>query len=100
MHSKKEKVDYFFGQPIITGRGDSNKATFKDSGREYAVSKVKKSGLLYESKFNDSLFIINGIKGKVEFYPGTGVFVCKSTGYRGKGADNMIKYAKTGQTSF
>jgi hypothetical protein len=49
---------------------------------------------------NDSFFIINGIKGKVEFYPGTGVFICKSTGYRGKGADNMIKYAKTGQTSF
>jgi len=99
MQNKKEKVDYFFGEPVYTDRGN-NKLAFKDSGRDYAISKVKKSGMIYESKFNDSLFIINGIKGKVEFYPGTGVFVCKSTGYRGKGADNMIKYAKTGQTSF
>lgn len=100
MHNKKERVDYFFGEPVYKDRGKINRESFKDSTRDYAVSKVKKSGLLYESKFNDSFFVINGIKGKVEFYPGTGVFVCKSTGYRGKGADNMIKYAKNGLTSF
>jgi hypothetical protein len=92
----KESKFRFFGQTYQR----NNKSTIKDSARDFAISKVKKSGLQYESKFNDSFFIINGIKGKVEFYPGTGVFICKSTGYRGKGADNMIKYAKTGQTSF
>ena len=101
MQRKEQNVNYFFGEPVYEGRNRKNfKEPSKDSGRDYAVSKIKKSGLIYESKFNDSYFIIKGIKGNVEFYPGTGVFSCKNTGYRGKGVYNLIKYAKNGSISF
>lgn len=99
MHNKSEQVGYFFGEPVYSSKKRNDNIN-KDSGRDFAINKVKKSGLLFESKFNDSLFIISGIKGKVEFYPGTGVFVCKATGYRGKGAENLIRYAKSGSISF
>lgn len=97
MERESDRVGYFFGEPVYNNK---KRDITKDSGRDFAINKVKKSGLVYESKFNDSLFIINGIKGKVEFYPGTGVFVCKATGYRGKGAENLIRYAKSGSISF
>lgn len=101
MQRKEQNVNYFFGEPVYEGRNRRiSRETTKDSGRDYAVAKIKKSGLTYESKFNDSYFIIKGIKGMVEFYPGTGVFNCKDTGYRGRGVDNLIKYAKNGSISF
>lgn len=101
MQRKEQDLNYFFGEPVYQGRSRKSSNEFKkDSGREHAVFKVKKSGLTYESKFNDSYFLIKGIKGNIEFYPGTGVFSCKDTGYRGKGVDNLIKYAKSGSTSF
>jgi hypothetical protein len=101
MQRKEQNVGYFFGEPVYEGINKRKPQEFsKDAGRDFAVSKIKKSGLIYESKFNDSFFIIKGIKGTTEFYPGTGFFTCKSTEYRGKGVDTLIKYAKIGLINF
>jgi hypothetical protein len=90
----------FFGE---TYRNNNKKEISRkdfDNGKDYDINKIKKSNLVYESKFNGSLIIVDGIHGKIEFYPGGGAFVCKSTGYRGKYVDNLINYAKFGKKSF
>lgn len=67
---------------------------------EFAVEKLQRSNLIFESKFNNSYIIVKGLKGNIDFYPGTGAFSCKSTGARGKGIESLIKYAKSGIISF
>lgn len=67
---------------------------------EFAVEKLQRSNLTFESKFNNSYIIVKGLRGDVEFYPGTGAFSCKSTGTRGRGIESLIKYAKSGNPSF
>lgn len=90
----------FFGETYNNKKKrDISRKDF-DSGKDYALSKIKKSGLIYESKFNGSLIIVDGMHGKIEFYPGGGAFICKGTGYRGKYVDNLINYAKHGKKSF
>lgn len=67
---------------------------------EFAVEKLQRSNLTFESKFNNSYIIVKGLRGNIDFYPGTGAFSCKSTGARGKGIESLIKYAKSGIVSF
>ena len=68
--------------------------------QEFAIEKLKRSNLQFEAKFNNSYIIVTGLRGKIDFYPGTGAFACKSTGARGKGIESLIKYAKSGNVSF
>ncbi len=95
---KKESTFRFFGETYT--KIDEDRRKDFDNGKDYALAKIKKSNLAYESKFNGSLIIVEGIHGKIEFYPGGGAFDCKSTGYRGKYVDNLINYAKYGKKSF
>ena len=67
---------------------------------EFAVEKLQRSNLMFESKFNNSYIIVKGLRGNIDFYPGTGAFSCKSTGTRGRGIESLIKYAKSGNPSF
>lgn len=67
---------------------------------DFVIEKLKRSNIKFESKFNNSYIIVTGLKGNIDFYPGTGAFSCKSTGARGKGIESLIKYAKSGSISF
>ena len=78
-------------------RRDSSK---KLSINDFAVEKLQWSNLTFESKFNNSYIIVKGLRGNIDFYPGTGAFSCKSTRARGKGIESLIKYAKSGIISF
>jgi hypothetical protein len=92
MNSKKQTR--FFGKTI-----DLNKKKFQNFN-DYAVSQLKKENIKFESKFNNSYLIVQGLRGSIDFYPGTGAFSCKATGSRGKGIENLIRYAKTGVPPF
>jgi hypothetical protein len=70
------------------------------SFNDYAIIQLRNSNLKFESRYNNSLIIIQGLRGSIEFYPGTGAFTCKSTGSRGRGIENVILYAKTGRPPF
>lgn len=90
----KKESHRFFGQTFeFSKKKDQN---FND----YAVHQLKKEHIEFEAKFNNSYIIVQGIKGQIDFYPGTGAFACKKTGARGKGIESLIRYAKTGIPQF
>lgn len=86
----KKESQRFFGETFEFRKKDEK--TFN----EYAVQQLKKSHIPFESKFNNSYLIVEGLRGQIDFYPGTGAFSCKKTGARGKGIESLIRYAKTG----
>lgn len=93
MDNNEKNTHRFFGQDIPNRQK-------KQPIHEFVVHKLNKSNLQFESKFNNSYIIVKGLKGSIDFYPGTGAFTCKSTGARGRGIENLIKYAKNGTIPF
>lgn len=76
------------------------KSKIKKSFNDYAIIELQKTNIKYESLFNNSYIIIQGLRGGIDFYPGTGAFHCKSTGICGRGIKNAIMYAKSGVPPF
>jgi hypothetical protein len=62
---------------------------------EYAKFKLKSYKIEFEDRFNGSMLVVNSPIGNLEYYPSKRLMICKSTGFRAKGIESLIKYYKS-----
>ena len=63
------------------------------SNRTLAPEALAKEGITFESKNDGAHLIVKQDNEKpVDFWPGTGKFICRETGKDGRGVRNVIKH--------
>lgn len=64
------------------------------SNRERAAERLKGLCIDFQSKNYGAHLIVDGLKGPIDFWPGTGRWKERATGEYGRGVKGVIKRAK------
>ena len=64
--------------------------TKRANNKIVSTQMLENSGIKYESKNNGVHLIVESANGKIDFWPSTGKWICR-TGDKGRGVTNLIK---------
>lgn len=62
------------------------------SNREQSAQMLADKGIVFEEKNFGAHLIVEGNEGYIDFWPGTGRWICRATQKRGFGVRNLLKY--------
>lgn len=59
--------------------------------REYSTEHLRKQGVEFTSHNNGAHLVVISGRQAIDFWPGTGKFITRSTGRKGRGVFNLLK---------
>ena len=63
----------------------------RQSNLQFSTELLKASGFEFESKNNGVHLIVTTGRGKIDFWPSTGLFQARWNGWQGRGIRNLLK---------
>jgi hypothetical protein len=63
----------------------------KRNNREYSTQLLIDNGVAFEEKNGGAHLIVESKSGKIDFWPSTGLYMCRESGRKGRGVRNLLK---------
>lgn len=67
------------------------------SNRDNSAALLTHAGVKFEAKSDGIHLIVDYVDGKIDFWPGTGLWIVRSNSQRGRGVQKLIYLVKKGQ---
>lgn len=68
----------------------------RSNNRKKSPQLLREAGIHFESKSQGVHLIVTGPFGLIDFWPGTGKWICRATGKEDRGVRTLIAYCQNG----